>query len=87
MDKINIKSIQEELEKETNHKTYYSLDFKGELWLIITKDEIAWQKNVWLFVTFDHKIKKIDKIHLYSYRFFCTFILKWISNVFSLQIL
>ena len=43
MKKIRIKSIQENLEKfekETNKKKFYSLDFKGELWLIITKDEI-----------------------------------------------
>ena len=43
MDKIRIKSIQdnlEKLEKETKRKTIYSLDFKGELWLIITKDDI-----------------------------------------------
>ena len=43
MEKIRIKSIQENLEKiekETNKITYYSLDFRGELWLIITKDEI-----------------------------------------------
>ena len=43
MDKIRIKSIQENLEKfekETNKKTFYSLDFRGELWLIITKNEI-----------------------------------------------
>ena len=43
MNKIRIKSIQEELdklEKETNKKKFYSLDFMGELWLIITKDNI-----------------------------------------------
>ena len=43
MNKIRIKSIQEDLEKiekETNQKIFYSLDFKGNLWLIVTKDEI-----------------------------------------------
>lgn len=43
MDKIKIKSIQknlEELEKTTNKKIFYSLDFRGEFWLIVTKDEI-----------------------------------------------
>ena len=43
MDKIKIKSIQknlEELEKTTNQDSYYSLDFNGGLWIIVTKDEI-----------------------------------------------
>lgn len=40
MNKIRIKSFQEKLEKENNKKIFYSLDFKGELWLIVTKDEI-----------------------------------------------
>lgn len=43
MDKIRIKNMQENLEKielETKKKKFYSLDFRGELWLIITKDEI-----------------------------------------------
>ena len=43
MNKIRIKSLQEnleKLEKETKQRKFYSLDFKGELWLIITKDEI-----------------------------------------------
>lgn len=43
MDKINIKNFQKKLEKlenDTKQKNFYSLDFRGELWLIITKDEI-----------------------------------------------
>ena len=43
VNKISIKSIQEnleKLEKETNQRKFYSLDFRGEFWLIVTKDEI-----------------------------------------------
>lgn len=40
---MNIKRIQDELlklKKDTNQDSYYSLDFNGGLWIIVTKDEI-----------------------------------------------
>ena len=39
MNNLNIKKLQEELIKENKNK-FYSLDFNGELWLIVTKDDI-----------------------------------------------